>query len=840
MAAYDPREIEAKWLRRWSDAELYRVDLDKAGQPFYNLMEFPYPSGEGLHVGHFYTYSGADTYGRYRRMMGNDVFQPMGFDAFGIHGENYALQLGENPAIVMPRNVARFREEQIKRMGAGFDWSREVDTTDPRYYRWTQWIFIQLFKAGLAYRGKARVNWCPKDLTVLADEQVIDGRCERCRTVVVKRELEQWFFKITAYAERLLDHSGADFAEVTKTLQRNWIGRSEGAEVGFPVISDQLSVISDQSSATTDSLTTEHALTVFTTRPDTLWGATFMVLAPEHPLVPLLTTPDRRAEVEAYVAAAAQRSEIEREDATREKTGVFTGAHAVNPVNGERIPIWIADYVLMSYGTGAIMAVPAHDQRDFEFARRYGLPIRVVIQPPDRQLDPATMSEAWPHDGAMVDSGPLDGTPADQSVQKTTDWLEAKGIGRRAVRYRLRDWLISRQRYWGPPIPMIFCDKDGWQPVPDEQLPVQLPMTHNFRPTGTGQSPLASIPEFVHTTCPVCGEPARREADVSDNFLDSAWYFLRYISTEFDDRAWDRERAKKWLPVTHYMGGIEHSTLHHLYARFIWKAMVDLGHIPAEIGDEPFRQLRLHGWITRDGAKMSKSRGNVVNPDAYVQTYGADVVRGHALFMGAYTEGGDWRDAAIAGIARFYRRVWEWVTLQLSVDSEQLSVGSGQPAVGEAKARRALHKAIKKVSEDIPALAFNTAIAALMEALNVLRECRLPASAHDEMARTYVLLLAPIAPFLAEELWERLGGPFSVHRQAWPEFDPALVAEETILIPVQVNGKLRDRIEVAADAGEEEIVQKALLSPGVQRHSEGKQVVRTVYAAGKLLSIVTR
>ncbi|HET7090168.1 MAG TPA: leucine--tRNA ligase, partial [Anaerolineae bacterium] len=548
MPEYNPHEIEAKWLKRWSEADLYRVDLNNANRPFYNLMEFPYPSGEGLHVGHFYTYSGADTYGRYQRMIGYDVFQPMGFDAFGIHGENYALQIGENPAIVMPRNVARFREEQIKRMGAGFDWSREVNTTDPRYYKWTQWIFVQLFKAGLAYRAQALVNWCPKDLTVLADEQVIDGRCERCSTIVVKRELEQWFFRITAYAERLLDHSKAEFTEITKTLQRNWIGRSEGAEVAFQLDPSVPSVPlrGDQGTQGTQGT---HQLEVFTTRPDTLWGATFMVLSPEHPLVPRLTTPDRQEEVTAYGAAAAQKSEIEREDVTREKTGVFTGAYAINPVNGERIPIWIADYVLMSYGTGAIMAVPAHDQRDFEFARKYGLPIRVVIQPPDRRLDPDTLSEAWPHEGVMVDSGPLDGTPADQSVQKTIEWLEAKGIGHRAVRYRLRDWLISRQRYWGPPIPMIYCEKDGWQPVPDDQLPVQLPITNNFRPTGTGQSPLASIPDFVNTTCPVCGEPARRETDVSDNFLDSAWYFLRYTSTEFDDRAWDRDRAKKWLPV---------------------------------------------------------------------------------------------------------------------------------------------------------------------------------------------------------------------------------------------------------------------------------------------------
>ncbi|HEY4690987.1 MAG TPA: leucine--tRNA ligase [Anaerolineae bacterium] len=839
MADYDPHAIETRWLKRWSEADLYRADLDNTGRPFYNLMEFPYPSGEGLHVGHFYTYSGADTFGRFQRMNGYDVFQPMGFDAFGIHGENYALKIGENPARVMPRNVARFREEQIKRMGAGFDWSREVNTTDPGYYKWTQWIFIQLFKAGLAYRASALVNWCPKDLTVLADEQVIDGQCERCGTLVVKRELEQWFFRITQYAERLLDHSKAEFTEITKTLQRNWIGRSEGAEVSFAVISDQLSVSTDPlltDPLLTDPLITDSLITVYTTRPDTLWGATFMVLAPEHSLVAKLTTPDRKAEVEAYVIAAGQETDVERENAARDKTGVFTGAYALNPVNGERIPIWVADYVLMSYGTGAIMAVPAHDQRDFEFARKYHLPIRIVIQPADRQIDPDTMTEAWPHEGTMVRSGPLDGTPADQSVPKTIDWLEAAGIGRRAVRYRLRDWLISRQRYWGPPIPMIYCEKDGWQPVPEDQLPVRLPMTENFRPTGTGQSPLALIPEFVHTACPVCGGTARRETDVSDNFLDSAWYFLRYISTEFDDRAWDKARAKKWLPVTHYMGGIEHSTLHHLYARFIWKAMFDLGHLPAEVSEEPFKQLRLHGWITRDGAKMSKSRGNVVNPDEYVRQHGADVMRGHALFMGSYIEGGDWRDAAITGVARFYRRVWEWVTEGASLKLALAPTETGD----DEKARRALHKAIEKVSKDIPALGFNTAIAALMEALNVLRECRLSVQAHTEIARTYVLLLAPFAPFLAEELWERLGGPFSVHRQAWPKFDPALVADETIVIPVQVNGKLRDRIEVPVGAGEDEITRKALAAPGVQKHVEGRQIVKTIYAAGRLLNVVVK
>ncbi len=825
MPSYNPHDIEAKWLQRWNAVELYQVDLDRAQRPFYNLMEFPYPSGEGLHVGHFYTYSGADTYGRYQRMIGNDVFQPMGFDAFGIHGENYALKLGENPARVMPRNMARFREEQLKRMGAAFDWSREVDTTNPRYYKWTQWIFIQLFKAGLAYRAQALVNWCPKDLTVLADEQVIEGRCERCGTEVIKRDLEQWFFRITAYAERLLDHSKADFTETTKTLQRNWIGRSEGASVVFSIAPASLPLRVGGDLA--------EGIEIFTTRPDTLWGTTFMVLAPEHPLVDQITTLDRRAEIDAYVAAAKKESEIERQDTAREKTGVFTGAYAINPVNGERIPIWVADYVLMTYGTGAIMAVPAHDQRDFEFARRFNLPIRIVVQPPEVELDPDRMTEAWPHDGVLINSGPLSGTPADRAVEKTIEWLERSGLGKRSVHYRLRDWLISRQRYWGPPIPMIYCDTHGWQPVPDDQLPVLLPLTDNFRPTGTGQSPLASIAEFIHTTCPACGGAARRETDVSDNFLDSAWYFLRYLSTEFDDRPWDQARGKKWLPVTHYMGGIEHSTLHHLYARFIWKAMFDLGYLPSEVGEEPFKQLRLHGWILRDGAKMSKSRGNVVNPDEYVRQYGADVMRMQMLFAGSYTEGGDFRDAAISGIVRFYRRVWEWVTADVEA-------GLASSPADEDQARRMIHKTIKRLNEDLPVLGFNTSIAALMRALNTLRECHLSPPVHQEVARLYVLILAPIAPFLAEELWERLGGSFSVHQQAWPQIDPALVVDELMTIPIQINGKLRARIEVPVSATEDEVKQQALAAADVQKHLAGKEIVKTIYAAERLLSIVAK
>ncbi len=822
-AHYDPQTIEPKWQQVWKETQLYHVDLDAARRPFYNLMEFPYPSGQGLHVGHFFNYSGSDTYGRFQRMRGYDVFQPMGWDAFGIHAENYALKIGENPARVTPRNVRRFREEQMKRMGAAFDWRRQVNTSEPDYYCWTQWIFLQLYKGGLAYRAKAPVNWCPSCLTTLANEQVIDGHCERCHSTVQQRELTQWFLRITDYADRLLDYSNVDFNATTRRLQQHWIGRKEGAEITFDVQDHNASV------------------TVFTTRPDTLFGATFVVLAPEHPIVPDITSRAHRAQVDAYVERARHRSEMERLAGERQKSGVFTGARAVNPVDGRKLPIYVADYVLPGFGTGAIFGTPAHDARDWAFAQAYDLPIIPVVRPPGQGQD-FTLREAYEGERTLVNSGPYDGLSVQAAKRAIVADLQARDQARPTVSYRLRDWLISRQRYWGPPIPIIYCADCGQVPVPEADLPVRLPETENYRPQG--KSPLAGIPEFVNTTCPRCGGPAKRETDVSDTFLDSAWYYLRYVSTEFDDRPWDAARVKKWLPVTMYVGGIEHSTMHHLYARFIWKALYDLGHIPPELGDEPFAKLRLHGLIIKDGAKMSKSRGNVVIPDAYIRRWGADVMRTYMLFMGPYEEGGDFRDSGIIGVSRFFGRLWDWV--RETVRRETIAHAptdvppsrSDDAEASERTARRIVHQTIKQVTQDIPSLSFNTAIAALMEALNGLKALALPSAVQREMAQIMVLLSAPFAPHLAEELWAHLGQPYSVHQQPWPEWDAQAIAQETITLVIQVNGKVRDRIPAPADIDQATARSQALQSEAVQRYLDGRAPRRVVFVPGKLVNVV--
>jgi len=809
---YDPHEIEPRWQRAWEEAGLHHTDLDAAKRPFYNLMEFPYPSGEGLHVGHFYSYGGADTFGRFQRMRGWDVFQPMGFDAFGIHAENYALKMGINPAILVPRNVSRFREEQLKRMGAAFDWAREVNTTDPRYYRWTQWIFLQLYKGRLAYRAEAPVNWCPSCLTTLADEQVVGGHCERCDSLVTKRRLTQWFFRITDYAERLLDFSGADFSETTQTLQRHWIGRKEGAEVHFTVAGSA------------------ERIAVFSTRADTLFGATFLVLAPEHPAVMRLVVPSRVAAVRDYLERVARHSETDRLAAEHEKTGVWTGAWAVNPVDGRLLPIWVADYVLASFGTGAIFATPAHDQRDLDFAQVHGLPVIPVVRP----LGGASASPlaAYDGDGILIHSGPYDGLTVEEAKRAIVADLQAQGLARPAVTYRLRDWLISRQRYWGPPIPIIHCEHCGEVPVPEEALPVLLPQTERFRPLGTGQSPLAAVPEFANVACPHCGGSARRETDVSDNFLDSAWYFIRYLNTEFDDYPWHVERLRRWLPVHMYIGGVEHSTLHHLYARFLWKALGDLSCIPQDLGAEPFARLRLHGLIIKDGSRMSKSRGNVVNPDTYVAHYGADVLRVYMLFMGPFEVGGDFRDTGINGVVRFLNRVWS-----LAHEPRQASAANPDPS----PLIRAMHQTIRKVSKDLEMLAFNTAIAALMSYVNTLQDWRGQA-AEDlwrEALRALILMLAPLAPHLAEELWARQGRPFSVHQQPWPTWDSTLAAEEMITLVIQVDGKVRDRIQVAATIESSEARELALASQAVQRALAQRPVSEAIYVPGRLVNLVT-
>ena len=809
---YDPRAIEPKWQRIWAQTGIYRVDLLRARRPFYNLTEFPYPSAEALHVGHVYTYCGADTYGRYRRMLGDDVFQPTGFDAFGIHSENYALHVGRHPMELTVENTARYRR-QMEELGTLFDWTYAVDTSRPEYYRWTQWIFLQLYKAGLAYRARAPVNWCPTCLTVLANEQVIGGLCERCDSTVVQREMEQWFLRITAYADRLLaGHAQADFPEVTVTLQRNWIGRSEGAEIVFRAVNGP-------------------EIPVFTTRPDTLFGATYLVLAPEHPAVAAVSTPEQAPLVEAYAAQARTKRELERVAAEREKTGVFTGGEAINPTTGERIPIWVADYVLMGYGTGAIMAVPAHDERDYAFARTHGLPIRVVVAPPGWQGEP--LEAAYTGEGTLVNSGPFDGMPSEEARAAITRWLAERGLGRPAVTYRLRDWLISRQRYWGPPIPIIYCDRCGIVPVPEEDLPVRLPYVRDFRPKGTGVSPLAMVPEFVNTTCPQCGGPGRRETDVSDTFLDSSWYFLRYPSAHRQDVPFDPEMTRKWLPVDLYAGGIEHSTLHHLYARFVTMALHDLGYLEFS---EPFKKLRLHGLIIKDGAKMSKSRGNVVNPDEYVHRYGADTLRLYLLFLGPYEEGGDFTDAGIRGITRFLTRVWR---LALEGTARQPRPAAEEPY--DPAILAPMHRAVATVQADIEALHFHTAIAAIMSYSNWLTENRerLPEAAWQTALRTLLLLLAPLAPHIAEELWERIGEPYSIHQQPWPSYEPRLLEQRRVTLVIQVDGKVRDRVEVPAGLSAGQAREVAVGRPRIARILDGRKLRDVIYVPDRLVNLVT-
>ena len=677
---YDPASLEAKWQARWAERHTNEPDLDRAARPFYNLMMFPYPSAEGLHVGNMFAFTGTDIYGRFKRLQGYEVFEPMGFDAFGIHSENYALNIGTNPAKLIPKNIATFRR-QLRRFGGMFDWRHELSTTDPAYYKWTQWLFLQLFKAGLAYKKRAAVNWCPKDKTVLANEQVIDGRCERCDTPVEQRFLDQWFFRITNYAERLLENlPSLDWSSSTVLLQKNWIGRSEGAELMFETPSGR-------------------KITVFTTRPDTVFGATYLVLAPEHPLVDELTAVEQRSTVKAYQRDVQSKDVVSRRVGDKTKSGVFIGSYARNPATGEAIPIWIADYVLMEYGTGAIMAVPAHDKRDFEFATQFKLPIRQVVAVEGEKLP--SVSE----NGVLMNSGAFDGMVCTEGARKIVAWLAERGLATARVQYRLHDWCISRQRYWGPPIPIIYCEKCGVVPVPEKDLPVELPYIEDFRPDDTGVSPLARHEEWYFVKCPQCGSQARRETDVSDTFLDSAWYHLRYPSTEFHDRPFDPARTKTWLPVSSYIGGNEHAVLHLLYSRFICMVLSDLGHVSFET---PYPKFRAHGLIVKDGAKMSKSRGNVVVPDTYIQQWGADTFRMYLMFLGPFQDGGDFRDEGIVGIRRFLEKVWALVHERGTKSS--------------AHAEQKLHRTIRKVTADTEALQYNTAIAAMMEYVNELRE----------------------------------------------------------------------------------------------------------------------
>ena len=810
-----PAEVESKWQELWAQSGIYEVRDDDPRPKWYELTMYPYPSGD-LHIGHWYAMSGADAHARFLRMKGFNVMHPMGFDAFGLNAENAAIERGIHPAKWTMDNIEKMRR-QFRSMGPVYDWDRELVTCVPEYYRWNQWIFLRFLKAGLAYRDFAPANWCPTDNTVLANEQVVDGRCERCDTEVVRRELNQWLFRVTKYADELLDQSKIDWPEKINVMQTNWIGRSEGVDVEFDISEYGL----DQT-----------ALTTFTTRIDTIFGVTFVVLAPEHPLVESLTTPEHRDEVEAYVDQARRQTEIERMSTEKVKTGVFTGSYAVNRLNGERVPILIGDYVLLTYGTGIVMGVPAHDQRDFEFARKYDLPIKVVVAPDG--WDGRPIEEAYLEEGTQVNSGQFDGLPSAEGKRHIADFIASQGWGKRAVQYRMRDWLISRQRYWGTPIPVVYCDGCGTVPVPEDDLPVLLPEDSEFRPTG--ESPLALHEGFVNTPCPSCDGPAKRETDTMDTFVDSSWYQFRFASPQFNEGMFDREALDMWGPVDQYTGGVEHAVMHLLYARFFTKAMRDLGLLDF---DEPFIRLYNQGHILSEGEKMSKSRGNVVAPDEYVGKYGADAVRCYLMFIGPWDRGGSWQDTGINGVSRWLNRVWE-----IAQRDSRILEDLPTDRAADTELTRAIHKTIRRVERDVEAFKFNTALAGLMEFSNTLNSAwearNVDSGTWNEAVEKLLVLLAPMAPHITEELWERKGHTTSIHNEPLPEYDAELAADEMIELVVQVNGRVRATISMPVDVTEEDAKEAAIASENVQRHTEGKQVVKTIYVPGRLVSLVVR
>ena len=812
---YDPVEIDRKWQERWAKDSIYRVEDDDPRPKWYDLTMYPYPSGD-LHIGHWYAMAPSDCHARFRRMQGYNVLHPIGFDAFGLPAENAAISRGIHPFTWTMTNIENMRG-QLRSIGAIYDWEREVICCLPEYYRWNQWFFLKFLEHGLAYRANAPVVWCPSCQTVLANEQVLNGSCERCNTLVTRRDLEQWFLKITDYADELIDFSGlVDWPEKILMMQRNWVGRSEGVEISFDISHCGLE---------------EREIRTFTTRIDTIFGVTFMVLAPEHPLVPLLTTDDQREQVETYVTQARQTSEIERLSTEKEKTGVPLGSYAVNRLNGERIPIYIGDYVLTTYGTGAVMGVPAHDERDYAFARKYGLPVRMVIAP--IEWDGKEPSEAHLGSGFMTNSGKYEGMTDEEGKAAIADDVERNGWGHRTTSYRLRDWLISRQRYWGTPIPIVYCQSCGIVPVPEDELPVLLPEDAEFKPTG--ESPLAEDDAFRNTPCPRCKGPGRRETDTMDTFVDSSWYLLRYTCPNYHEGAFDPEVLRQWLPVDQYTGGAEHAVMHLLYARFFIKAMRDIGLVDF---DEPFLRLFNQGVILgSDHEKMSKSRGNVVNPDDVVGIMGADAVRCFLMFIGPWDQGGPWSDVGINGVARWLNRVWALVER----NPDDLASAPTDPQVVR-DTLRVLHQTVRKCHADLDRFKFNTAIAALMELVNHLSRVWAEASVDPDTWREciekFLLMLAPIAPHISEELWEKTGHEYSIHQQLFPEWDESLAADETITLVVQVNGKVRDRIEVPADIDEPTAHELALASAKVQPYTEGKVVDKAIYVPGRLVNVV--
>jgi leucyl-tRNA synthetase len=828
MSGYEPKAIEQKWQQVWAEEKTWEVanpgqpGFDESKPKAYVLEMLPYPSGEP-HVGHLKCYAVGDAIAHFRRRHGFEVIHPMGYDSFGLPAENNAIKTGEPPRVATERSIESFRR-QFREWGISIDWSRELATHTPEYYRWTQWIFLQLFEKGLAYREEAEVNWCPKDATVLANEQVVEGRCERCGTEVIQKNLEQWFFRITGYADRLLEDFEVleSWPEHVITMQRNWIGRSEGSQVVFRCEEVDLD------------------FPVFTTRPDTLFGATFFVLAPEHPdLERLIAGTPAEEEVREYVKRVGRESAEERGAEGREKTGVALGRSVVNPVNGEQIPMFVADYVLMEYGTGAIMAVPAHDSRDYEFAEKHGLPLKRVIEGSDED---ARDEEGLPYsgDGPMVNSGRFDGQHNRDAYREIVAWLESEARGKPAVNYRLRDWLVSRQRYWGAPIPVVYCEGCGIVPVPEEQLPVELPEIEDYAPQG--KSPLGAAEDWVATECPRCGAAARRETDTMDTFVDSSWYFLRYLDAQNEDAAWERGVADHWMAVDQYIGGVEHAILHLMYARFFTKALADLGHLGVQ---EPFANLFTQGMITRDGAKMSKSKGNTVSPGDYVERYGADTARTYVCFMGPPERGGDWTDEGVEGVNRFLSRLWR-LAEEVAERTE-----AGEPSADvEGEARELLgkaHWAIDKTTRDFQrGFQFNTVISAVMELVNDayrlkdgLYESPDGSAAVRFATATAASLIFPFAPHLGSEIYERLTGA-RVWEQPWPQADPDLLASDIVTLVVQVNGKLRDRIEVSAEASKEELLQLARESEKVARHLDGQKIVKEIVVPGKLVNLVVR
>ncbi|OGB67094.1 MAG: leucine--tRNA ligase [Caldithrix sp. RBG_13_44_9] len=819
---YPFKEIENKWRKKWEKNKAYTTDLQNTAKKCYTLVMFIYPSSDKLHLGHWFNYGSTDTWARFRRMNGYNVFEPIGFDAFGLPAENFAIKTKGHPRDITEDNV-NFIRQQLKAIGAMYDWKKELDTSQPEYYQWTQWIFLQLFKAGLAYRTKAPVNWCPSCNTVLANEQVMtDDTCERCGTVVTKKNLVQWFFKITAYAERLLKGlEKLDWPERTMLMQKNWIGKSTGVEIEFKL----------------ENLSTK-SFRIFTTRPDTLYGVTYMVLAPEHPLVEKITSQVQKAQVQEYVKNSLRQSEIERTSTIKEKAGVFTGAFAINPVNEQRIPIWIADYVLMSYGTGAVMAVPGHDERDFEFATHYDLPIQKVILSPGTDPD-EPLTKAYVEPGIMINSGPFSGLNSEEGIEKTSDWLESKGLGQRKVNYKLRDWLISRQRYWGAPIPIIHCSKCGEVPVPEKDLPVLLPYDVDFRPTG--ESPLKYHEKFKQTTCPSCGEAAQREVDTMDTFVDSSWYYLRYLSPRLKSKPFDKKLVNEWCPVDMYVGGAEHATMHLLYARFITMVLHDLNFINFT---EPFQALRHQGVIKGpDGLRMRKSRGNVVNPEEYLEKYGSDAFRCALMFGFEFEKGGPWSDESIASLDRFLNRVWRLFESFQWVFSEKILEAEFGP--DEKELHRILHYSIKGATEDTERFHFNTAISRIMELVNGLYRYSgektkeaLNAPLLKEVIEKLNLLLTPFAPHLAEELWEKTGHSSSMFLQSWPQYDPKALEADLINYGILINGKVRAQMEIDRNLSTMEIEKIALQSGRIPELIKGKTIRKIIVVPEKVVNIV--